>query len=60
MARRPKPFSSEWTTAPPQAPEPPRLFSERAREIISAIGSRLPRERTLSIWVVLVLVAGSL
>ena len=60
MARRPKPFSSEWTTAPSQEPEPPRLFSERAREIISAIASRLPGERSLSVWVVLILVAGSL
>jgi hypothetical protein len=60
MAERPKPFSSEWITAPPQEPEPPRLFSERIRNLISAIVARLPGERSLSIWVVLLLVLGSL
>lgn len=60
MAKRPKPFSSEWTTAPPQEPDPPRLFPDVARDIISAMGSRLPGARSLSIWLVLIFVLGSL
>jgi hypothetical protein len=60
MAERPKPFSTEWMTSPPQAPEPPRLFSGRIRSLMAALAAKLPGERSLSIWVVLVLVLGSL
>jgi hypothetical protein len=60
MADGPKPFSSEWITAPPQEPEPPHLFSDRIRTMISALAGKLPGERSLSIWVVLILGAGSL
>jgi hypothetical protein len=60
MADGPKPFSSEWITAPPQEPEPPHLFSDRIRNAISAIAAKLPGERSLSIWVVLIVVGGSL
>ncbi len=60
MADGPKPFSSEWITAPPQEPEPPHLFSDRIRALISAIAGKLPGERSLSIWVVLIMVLGSL
>lgn len=60
MADGPKPFSSEWITAPPQEPEPPHLFSDRIRTMISALAAKLPGERSLSIWVVLIMVVGSL
>jgi len=60
MAEGPKPFSSEWITAPPQEPEPPHLFSDRIRIVISALAAKLPGDRSLSIWVVLIMVAGSL
>ena len=60
MAEGPKPFSSEWITAPPREPEPPHLFSDRIRIVIAAIASKLPGERSLSIWVVLIMVLGSL
>lgn len=60
MAEGPKPFSSEWITAPPQEPEPPHLFSDRIRIAISAVAAKLPGERSLSIWVVLIMVLGSL
>lgn len=60
MADGPKPFSSEWITAPPQEPEPPHLFSDRIRTMISALARKLPSERSLSIWVVLILGVGSL
>lgn len=60
MAQRPKPFSTEWTTAPPQEPEPPRLFSPRSRDGISVVARKLPGERSLAIWILLILVIGSL
>lgn len=60
MAGRPRPFSTEWSTAPPQAPEPPRLFSGRIRDIMLAVARKLPGERSLSVWVVLILAIGSL
>lgn len=60
MAEGPKPFSSEWITAPPQEPDPPHLFSDRIRIAIAAIAAKLPGERSLSIWVVLIMVIGSL
>ena len=60
MAGRPRPFSTEWTSAPPQEPEPPRLFSGRIRDIITAVARKLPGQRSLSIWVLLILVIGSL
>jgi hypothetical protein len=59
MAGGPKPFSTDWITAPPQQPEPPRLFSSRSRSVIASLVSRLPRERVLVMSVVLALVLGS-
>ncbi|MDQ3614113.1 MAG: hypothetical protein M3412_07255 [Chloroflexota bacterium] len=60
MADRPKPFSSEWITAPPPAPTAPHLFSDRVRAIITRIARPLPGDRTLSVWMLLILVIGSL
>ena len=60
MAGRPKPFSSDWITAPRPEPRPPRLFPDRVRATITAVARRLPDERPMAIWVVLVLAIGSL
>ncbi len=60
MEERPKPFSSDWISAPPPTPEPPRRLPPRATRVLTSIGRRLPGERVLSILVVLVLVLVSL
>lgn len=60
MAGRPKPFSSEWISSGSPAPEPPRLFSAQARSMISALVSLLPGERSLAVWLVVILAFGSL
>src|SRR6476646_4228308 len=60
MEERPKPFSSEWVSAPSPPPEPPRRLPRRATRALTSIGRRLPGERALSILVVLVLVVVSL
>src|SRR5665811_2358049 len=60
MADRPKPFSTEWMSAPQPDPERPHLFSDRIRTAITGIARPLPGERTLSVWVLAVLVVGSL
>lgn len=60
MAEGPKPFSTAWHTAPPAEPEPPHMFSHRFRDLVLAIVRRMPSERLLGIWVVLILVMGSL
>jgi hypothetical protein len=59
MAGGPKPFSTDWITAPPQQPEPPRLFSSRSRSVIASLVGRLPGERMIAMSVVLALVFGS-
>ncbi len=60
MADRPKPFSTEWISAPPREPQPPRLFSDRIRAVITGIARPLPGDRTLSVWILLILVIGPL
>lgn len=60
MAEGPKPFSTEWNTAPPPEPEAPHLFSHRFRDVVLALARKLPGERSLAVWVVLVVVIGSL
>ena len=60
MEERPKPFSSEWVSAPAPPPERPRRLPPRAGRVLASIGRRLPGERALSILVVLILVAVSL
>jgi len=59
MSQRPKPFSSEWLTAPATPPEPPRRVNRRISEKLVAGFARLPGERTLSVFVVLVLIFSS-
>lgn len=59
MANRPKPFSTEWISAPPPEPQAPHLFSDRIRAVITGVARRLPGDRTLSVWILLVLVVGS-
>ncbi len=52
MTERPKPFSSDWLTAPPRGPEPKRRLNKRASERLVSVLSWLPGERVLSILVV--------
>lgn len=59
MSERPKPFSSEWLTAPVTPPEPPKRLNKRAsRRLVSAF-SWLPGERVLSVLVVSFLILSS-
>lgn len=59
MRERPKPFSSEWLTAPATPPEPPKRLSQRtSQQLVSAL-SWLPGERVLSVLVVTFLIFSS-
>lgn len=56
MNERPKPFSSEWLTAPPRPPEPKRRLNRRASTRLASAFAWLPGERVLSVLVVTLLV----
>jgi len=59
MPSKPKPFSSEWFTAPPPPPERPRRVTTRMNGSLLNLAPRLPAERRLSMIVVIVLVMSS-
>ena len=59
MSQRPKPFSSEWLTAPAMPPEPPRRVNRRISEKFVSGFAKLPGERTLSVLVVMMLILSS-
>lgn len=59
MSERPKPFSSEWLTAPKLPPEPPKRLNKRASERLVAALTWLPGERMLSVLVVAFLILTS-
>jgi len=59
MSERPKPFSSEWLTAPALPPEPPKRLNKRASERLVAALAWLPGERVLSVLVVAFLILTS-
>jgi hypothetical protein len=59
MSDRPKPFSSEWLTAPAMPPEPPKRLNKRTSQGLVAALSWLPGERLLSVLVVTFLILTS-
>lgn len=59
MPKSPKPFSSEWLQAPATLPERPRRLGSTSSDSFKSLAGRLPSERNLSVFVVLILVIGS-
>lgn len=60
MSRGPKPFSSEWLSAPAPPPQPARRLPLGISRALRAAASRLPGEHALTVTVVLMLVLVSL
>lgn len=59
MSKKPKPFSSAWLEAPPVEPERPRRLTRNVNESLLSMAPRLPGERHLAMFVVVILVLGS-
>jgi len=59
MPNHPKPFSSEWLSAPESTPNPPGRLKRSVSGRVFTIFDKFPGERTLSLLVVVVLTLGS-